>query len=122
MKKETPEKVKSKKKAVKTVSGFSVVYPNSAGIDIGNTVHFVAIEDGTGSHEVREYGCFTCDLEDMVKWLTEKGITTVAMESTGVYWLSLYMMLEEAGIEVFLVNAKSVKNVTGRKKDDTDAI
>ena len=57
-----------------------------------------------------------------MQWLTSIGITTVAMESTGIYWLPLYLMLEDAGIQVYLVNAKSTKNVTGRKKDDSDAV
>lgn len=69
-----------------------------------------------------EFPAFTEDLKELVNWLLSAGITTVAMESTGAYWLNLYLMLEEAGIEPYLVNAKHVKNVTGRKKDDTDAI
>lgn len=64
----------------------------------------------------------TEDLQELVDWLLSEGITTVAMENTGVYWLNLYLMLVEAGIEPYLVNAKHVKNVTGTKKDDTDAI
>ena len=65
---------------------------------------------------------FTCDLQEIVDYLKSNGVTTAAMESTGVYWLPLYILLEEAGIEPYLVNAKHVKNVTGRKKDDTDSI
>jgi len=71
---------------------------------------------------VRRYESFTEDTINLVDWLVSEGITTVAMESTGIYWINLYLMLEEAGIEPYLVNAKHVKNVTGRKKDDTDAI
>lgn len=102
--------------------GMPVQNPHAAGIDVGDGMHAVAVSDGAGGHEVREYRSFTEDLRDLVDWLLSLGITTVAMESTGVYWLNLYLMLEEAGIEPYLVNAKHTKNVTGRKKDDTDAI
>jgi len=102
--------------------GLPVYNPHAAGIDLGDTKHDAAISDGAGGYEVREYRSFTEDLTLLVAWLVSEGITTVAMESTGVYWLNLYLMLEEAGIEPYLVNAKHVKNVTGRKKDDTDAI
>jgi len=102
--------------------GLPVLNPYAAGIDVGDTMHDVAISDGISGFEVREYPSFTEDIENLVGWLKSEGITTVAMESTGVYWLNLYLMLEEAGIEPYLVNAKHVKNVTGRKKDDTDAI
>lgn len=103
-------------------NGLPVLNPYAAGIDVGDTMHDVAISDGVSGFDVREYPSFTEDIENLVGWLKSEGITTVAMESTGVYWLNLYLMLEEAGIEPYLVNAKHVKNVTGRKKDDTDAI
>ena len=99
-----------------------VINENSAGVDAGSTSHFIAISDGGDGHEVYEFETFTEDLREAVDLLVSKGITTVAIESTGVYWLNFYLMLEEAGIEPYLVNAKHVKNVTGRKKDDTDAI
>jgi transposase len=102
--------------------GLPVFNENAAGIDVGDTMYDVAISDGANGYEVREYAAFTEDLISLVEWLKSAGVTTVAMESTGVYWLNLYLMLEEAGIEPYLVNAKHVKNVTGRKKDDTDAI
>lgn len=102
--------------------GLPVFHPYAAGIDVGDTIHDVAISNGDTGHEVREYLTFTEDTTNIVAWLVSEGITTVAMESTGVYWLNLYLMLEEAGIEPYLVNAKHAKNVTGRKKDDTDAI
>ena len=102
--------------------GLPVFNPHAAGIDIGDTEHFVAISDGDKGHIVTRYDAFTGDLRMIVKDLKKAGITTAAMEGTGVYWLALYLMLEEAGIEPYLVNAKHVKNVTGRKKDDTDAI
>jgi hypothetical protein len=102
--------------------GLPVYNPYAAGIDVGDTLYDIAISDGADGFEVREYGTFTDDLTNLVEWLVSEGITTVAIESTGIYWLNLYLMLEEAGIEPYLVNAKHVKNVTGRKKDDTDAI
>jgi transposase len=113
---------KSEFKKKKHSQGMPVLNPFAAGIDVGDTMHDVAISDGISGFEVREYPSFTENIEELVNWLKSEGITTVAMESTGVYWLNLYLMLEEAGIEPYLVNAKHVKNVTGRKKDDTDAI
>jgi transposase len=116
------EKASDGSKKKKFSQGLPVFNPNAAGIDAGDTKHAVAISDGQGGHEVREYLTFTDDLTCLVKWLKTEGITTAVIESTGVYWLNLYLLLEEAGIEPYLVNAKHVKNVTGRKKDDTDAI
>lgn len=101
--------------------GLPVYNAHAAGIDVGDTMHDVAISR-ENSHEVRKYSAYTEDLQNLVAWLKEEGVTTVAMESTGIYWLNLYLLLEEAGIEPYLVNAKHVKNVTGRKRDDTDAI
>ena len=102
--------------------GLPVFNSFAGGIDIGDTIFDVAISDGDKGFEVREYSTFTEDTRNLVNWLVSENITTVAMESTGIYWLNLYLMLEEAGIEPYLVNANHVKNVTGRKKDDTDAI
>ena len=102
--------------------GLPVFHPYAGGIDIGDTAFDVAVSDGVSGFEVRKYSTFTEDTINCVDWLSSIGITTVAMEATGIYWLNLYLMLEEAGIEPYLVNAKHVKNVIGRKKDDTDAI
>lgn len=104
------------------VEGLPVLNHQAAGIDVGDTKYDVAISDGPTGFETREYLSFTEDLEELVNWLLSEKITTVAIESTGIYWLNLYLMLEEVGIDPYLVNAKHVKNVTGRKKDDTDAI
>ena len=109
-------------KKTKHSQGLPIVNPHVAGIDVGDTMHAVAIHDGVSGFEVREYPSFTEDLQEAVAWLKSEGVTSASMESTGIYWLNLYLMLEEAGIEPYLVNAKHVKNVTGRKKDDTDAI
>ena len=102
--------------------GLPILNLHAAGIDIGDAKHDIAICNKKGEIITREYVSFTDDLESLVDWLKEEEITSVAMESTGVYWLCLYILLEEAGIEPYLVNARHVKNVTGRKKDDTDAI
>jgi len=114
----TKEGIKKKKFS----QGMPVFNLHAAGIDVGDTQYDVAISDGANGFEVRVFRTFTEDLILLVKWLESESITTVAIESTGVYWLNLYLMLEEVGIEPYLVNAKHVKNVTGRKKDDTDAI
>ena len=119
-KKDDSQKENVKKKRFS--QGLPVFNPYAAGIDIGDKSNFVAISDGANGFEVREFKTFTEDLKDNVNWLKSEGIITVAMESTGIYWLPLYLMLEEAGIEPYLVNARHVKNVTGRKKDDSDAI
>jgi len=113
---------KEKKKTKKAIRGLPVLQPYAAGADIGDTRHEIAINDGHGGHIVRTFKTFTSDIAEAVNWLKEEGITTVAMESTGVYYLTFYLMCEEAGIEPYLVNARHVKNVTGRKKDDTDAM
>lgn len=115
-------KDKGKKEKKRAIQGMPVLQYYAAGADIGDTQHDIAINDGRGGHIVRIFKSFTTDIEEAVKWLKDEGITTVAMESTGVYYLPFYLMLEEAGIEPYLVNARHVKNVTGRKKDDTDAM
>ena len=92
----------------------------AAGIDIGSTSHFVAVPPSLDDRPVREYSCFTSDLEHMADWLKDVGITTIAMESTGVYWIPAYELLEERGFEVCLVNPRHLKNVPGRKTDVLD--
>ncbi len=113
-------KKKEKKKRFKR--GLPIYNPDSAGIDIGTSQYDLAIPDGNEGHIVKQFGTFTKDLEALVKCLVDYNITTVAIESTGIYWINLYLKLQEAGIDPYLVNAKHAKNVTGRKKDDTDAI
>src|SRR3990170_7259540 len=99
---------------------FKHLNPNAAGIDIGSESHFVAIPEGRDSAIVREFSCFTGDLNRLADWLVQCGITTVAMESTGVYWIPIFEILESRGLEVKLVNARHVKNVPGRKTDVED--
>src|SRR5438445_6843402 len=93
---------------------------NAAGIDIGSERHMVAVPEGRDEVSVREFGAFTADLEALAAWLKKCGVTTVAMESTGVYWIPLFELLERRGFEVKLVDARHVKNVSGRKSDVLD--
>jgi Transposase len=94
-----------------------VVHGNAAGIDIGNESHYVAVALGRDSNPVRQFACFTVDLHRLADWLKSCGIDTVAMQSTGVYWLPVYEILAEKGLEVHLVNARHTKNLPGRKSD-----
>lgn len=98
-----------------------VVNPDAAGIDVSSSMHVVAVPVGRDTESVKTFGAYTEDLHALAKWLSVCRITTVAMESTGVYWKQLYMVLLEYGLEVYLVNARHVKNVTGRKTDMDDA-
>jgi transposase len=97
--------------------GLDVVHANAAGIDIGNESHFVAVPPATDARPVREFGSWTADVERMAAWLNSCGIETVAMQSTGVYWFTVYDVLEKHGLKVFLVNASHTKNLPGRKSD-----
>lgn len=92
----------------------------AAGVDIGSESHYVAVPEGLDDDPVRSFFCFTGDLERLADWLVQIGIQTVAMESTGIYWIPLFEILEERGLEVLLVNARHVKNVSGRKTDVLD--
>ena len=94
--------------------------PDAAGIDIGATEIFVAVPADRAAENVRSFPTFTQDLYAMADWLKACNIETVAMESTGVYWIPLFQILEERGFEVCLVNAKHVKNVPGRRTDVSD--
>jgi transposase len=93
---------------------------NAAGVDIGSERHLVAVPEGRDTVSVREFGTFTADLQALAAWLKQCGVTTVAMESTGVYWIPLFEVLERQGLEVKLVDARHVKNVSGRKSDVLD--
>lgn len=93
---------------------------NAAGIDIGSKSHYVAVPEDGDSEHVREFDCFTADLHRMTDWLISCGVTTIVMESTGVYWIPVFEILEFRGLDVKLVNARHVKNVPGRKTDVLD--
>jgi len=92
----------------------------AAGIDIGSQSHYVSVPEELATESVREFPCFTGDLNRMADWLVEIGIQTVAMESTGIYWIPAYEILEERGLVVLLVNSRHIKNVPGRKTDVLD--
>ncbi len=104
----------------KKKAAMPVLRPNAAGIDIGATEIFVAVPADRDPQPVRSYPSFTPDLQALADWLKQCGIETVAMESTGVYWIPLFQILEERGFEVYLVNARHVKNVPGRRTDVSD--
>ena len=97
--------------------GLEVVHPHAAGIDVGNGLHYVAVRPDRDSQPVRRFECFTADLHRLADWLQHCGVKTVAMQSTGVYWIPIYEILEERGIQVYLVNARHTKNLPGRKSD-----
>ena len=101
-------------------AGLTLTYPNAAGIDIGSAAHFVAVPPDRDDEPVREFASFTADLHRLADWLAECGVDTVAMESTGVYWIALFELLDARGFKVLLVNARHVKNVSGRKSDVLD--
>lgn len=105
----------------KSESTFRLVNPNAAGIDIGSQFHVVAVSPEIDPEPVRTFRSFTGDLHRLADWLATAGITTVAMESTGVYWIPVYEILEARGIEVLLANARDAKQVPGRKTDVKDA-
>lgn len=97
-----------------------VVHPNAGGIDIGSRSHYVAVPASRDPQPVRSFGCTTPDLEQMVLWLKACNVTSVAMESTSVYWVCPAQVLEEAGIDVYLVDARHAKSIPGRKTDVQD--
>jgi len=114
-------KRKSKELKEQKFVPMAVVNPNAAGIDVGDTLHAVAVPTNRDDVAVRTYGTMNCDLKLIVEWLEKCGIERVALESTGVYWKPLFSYLTPHGFEVYLVNARHVRNVTGRKSDQSDA-
>lgn len=107
-----------KTQAQKVAERMTVVNPKAGGIDVGSKSHFVAI--GQQKDDVREFGCYTQQLHELCRWLKEEQITTVALESTGSYFKSLFVMLQDYGLNPILVNGKFTKNVKGRKTDVLD--
>jgi transposase len=98
-----------KRRRISDQGGLPVVHRHAAGIDAGATFHVVAVATERDPKSVRTFRSFTGDLHCLADWLTEAGITTVAMESTGVYWIPVFEILESRGFEVLLVNARDVK-------------
>src|SRR5688572_23711621 len=112
---------RKRKKDTKTNNAvLPVMRPDAAGIDIGATEIFVAVPADRATENVRSFPTFTQDLYALADWLKSCSISTVAMESTGVYWIPLFQILEDRGFEVCLVNARHVKNVPGRRTDVSD--
>ena len=103
----------SKHSRGRSAGQLSTIHPLAAGIDIGATAHVVAVPPDRDERPVRTFRTFSGDLHRLAQWLIEVGITTIAMESTGVYWIPVFEILEERGLEVLLVNARDVKNVPG---------
>lgn len=112
-----------KQKIIQTTksSGLNITHPDTAGIDVGKDLMQVSVPQDRAEYSNRSFGTFTCDLGTIKDWLVSCGIRRIVMESTGVYWIPLFLMLQEAGMEVILVNAKDVKNMSGRKTDVSDA-
>jgi transposase len=104
----------------KPVDVLSQINPNAAGLDIGSTEIYACVPADRDEYPVRAFGTFTRDLHELADWFTSCDIKTVAMESTGVYWIPVYEILESRGFEVYLVNARHLKNVPGKKTDVLD--
>ncbi len=112
-----PRIAQSKRGSQKKEAGQAVFQPNAAGIDIGAREIYIAVPADRDNDPVRKCGTFTSDLDQMAEWLVSCGITTVAMESTGVYWIPVYDAAERHGIEPCLVNPRNMKNVPGKRTD-----
>ena len=110
-KKQTPRQVQEE---------MPVINPNAAGIDVGSAEIWVSIPPDRDEEPIRQYATFTADLYALADWLTQRGIESVAMESTGVYWIPVFEILEGKGLHVVMVNATYAKNVAGRKIDWLD--
>lgn len=98
-----------------------MTHERAAGMDIGSRFHVVAVPTHVTDQPVQSFQAFAADLERMADWLVRMGVTTAAMESTGVHWVPLFKILEDCGIEVILANARDAKAVPGRKSDVNDA-
>jgi transposase len=115
-----PKRQRVSEKDRPSVSLLERIQPDAAGIDCGQNSHFVAVPPDRDPQLVREFRTFTGELKQLADWLAQCRIKTVAMESTGVYWVPLYEILEQRGFEVMLVNAREVHNVRGHKSDVMD--
>ena len=104
-----------------SATGLPVIHDRAAGIDVGSRFHVVAVGSDLCDEPVQTFQAFTGDLERMADWLVAVGVKTVAMESTGVYWVPVFEILESRGIEVIVANAREARAVPGRKTDVNDA-
>ena len=107
-------------KRIKRSEPVEIVHPNAGGLDIGSREIWASVPAERTDESVQMFGTFTPDLQRLADWLVDCGVDTVAMESTGVYWLPAFEVLEARGLKVYLVNARFIKNVPGRKSDVQD--
>jgi transposase len=112
---------KTRKRSKRRLEDLSCVNPNAAGLDIGSAEIVVAVPPDRDDQPVRAFATFTPDLQALGDWLLACGIDTVVMESTGVFWIPIYELLSQHGSVPYLVNARHVKTVPGRKTDWNDA-
>jgi transposase len=117
---EAPRKTYHNRRGQKLPKHLETLNWDAAGIDIGSSRHYVCVPEGRCENAVANFGCFTADLKAMAQWLLSCGVKTVVMESTGIYWVPVYRMLEEHNFDVHLVDARHVKYVPGRKTDVLD--
>lgn len=113
-------KSKKRKQKISIEQAWATVNPHAAGIDIGAREHWACVPADAAPNPVRKFGTFTADLEALADWCQACGVTTVAMEATGVYWIPVFQILERRGLQVLLANARQTKNVAGRKTDVQD--
>ena len=113
-------KSKKRKQKISIDQGWAPVNGHAAGIDIGAREHWACVPADAASNPVRKFGTFTADLDALADWFQACGVTTVAMEATGVYWIPVFQILERRGLQVLLANARQTKNVAGRKTDVQD--
>lgn len=110
----------SQAKPSRTTPPLSVVHPDAGGVDIGASEIYASVPADRAEQVVEKFGTFTADLHQLAQWMVRCEVKTVAMESTGVYWIPLFEILESYGIEVYLVDARQLKQVPGRKSDVND--
>ncbi len=111
---------KTKKRKIVELEALKQINLNAAGLDIGAAEIYAAVPEGCDTESVRSFQTYTRSLHALADWLDACGVDTVAMESTRVYWIPIYEILEARGFEVYLVNARHIKNVPGRKTDVLD--
>jgi len=112
--------MRREKSPVSAWEGLKVMHPHAAGLDIGSEKIWAAVPPDSAAAPVRKFGTCTPDQHALADWLTASGVDTVAMESTSVYWIPVYEILEARGFQVYVVDARHVKNVPGRKSDIQD--
>jgi hypothetical protein len=117
LRKEAPLARRSKSKSTRRQPKLNLIHTRAAGIDVGSTFHVVAVPPELSPEPVQPFQSFTGDLYRLADWLVDIGVTTVAMESTGIYWIPVFEIPEAHGLEVLLVHARHVKNVPGSQDE-----